>query len=57
MMEANPEIELEHFIAQKLSMTVDRLRHEMSNDEFVRWTVYFGRIAQQQELARLKAGG
>jgi hypothetical protein len=29
----------------------------MSNDEFVRWGVYYARIAQRAELERLKAGG
>lgn len=39
------------YLAQKLGMTVARLRQEMSNAEFVRWDVYYGRLAQQQELA------
>lgn len=38
-------------------MTVARLNAEISNDEFVRWSVYYGRKAQREELARLKAGG
>lgn len=38
-------------------MTVARLRAEMSNDEFVRWEMYYARIAQRQELERLKQGG
>lgn len=38
-------------------MTVARLRAEMSNDEFVRWEVYYARIAQRAELERLKQGG
>jgi hypothetical protein len=37
-------------------MTVARLRDEMSNEEFVRWEVYYARIAQRQELERLKQG-
>lgn len=32
-------------------MTVGRLRAEMSNDEFVRWEIYYARIAQREELA------
>ena len=38
-------------------MTVGQLREQMSNDEFVRWGVYYARIAQREELERLKAGG
>jgi hypothetical protein len=32
-------------------MSVARLRADMSNDEFVRWNIYYARMAQQQELA------
>lgn len=36
-------------------MTVDRLRREMSNDEFLRWGIFYARKAQREELERLKA--
>ena len=55
--EANPTSEFEFFLAQKLGMTVGRLRSEMSADEFLRWGVYYARLAQREELERLKAGG
>lgn len=32
-------------------MTVDRLRADMSNDEFVRWSVFYQRKAQREEQA------
>ena len=32
-------------------MTVAQLRQEMGHDEFVRWGVYHGRKAQEQQLA------
>lgn len=32
-------------------MTVARLRAEMTQAEYVRWGVYYGRQAQQAELA------
>lgn len=35
-------------------MTVGRLRDEMSNDEFMRWSVYYGRKAQREQMASLK---
>lgn len=38
-------------------MTVARMRVEISNDEYVRWGVFYARKAQRQELERLKAKG
>lgn len=38
-------------------MTVRELRARMSHAEFVRWNMYYARIAQEQELQRLKQGG
>jgi hypothetical protein len=38
-------------------MTVGELRERMSQHEFLYWNVYYGRIAQRQELERLKQGG
>lgn len=54
-METTPELEFEFFLAQKLGMTVARLRAEIGNDEWVGWQVYYGRMAQNQELA-MKGG-
>lgn len=51
-METDPTLEFEYFLAQKLGMTVGRLRQEMGADEFVGWGVYYGRKAQREELAR-----
>lgn len=49
--------EFDYFLAQKLGMTVGTLRSRMSNDEYVHWSVYYARIAQREELERLKGGG
>jgi len=49
--ENDSELEFEHFLALQLNMTVARLRREMSNDEMMRWSVYFGRRTQEAELA------
>lgn len=38
-------------------MTVGRLRAEMGHDEFVRWKVYYGRRAQEQQLQAERAKG
>lgn len=43
------------FLAQKLGMTVARLRTELSSQEFVQWGVFYARKAQREELERLKA--
>lgn len=54
-MESTPELEFEFYLAQKLGRTVAELR-KMSQQEFVGWSVYYGRMAQREELARLKRG-
>lgn len=33
-------------------MTVARLRLELSNDEFLHWSIYFGRKSQKEQLAQ-----
>lgn len=53
--ENDPELSFEFFLAEKLHMTVARLRREMSNDELLRWSVHFGRQAQERELAEKAA--
>lgn len=45
------ELEFEFHLAEKLGMTVDRMRRTMSAHEFMQWGLYFGRKAQRQELA------
>lgn len=53
-METDPTTEFEFYLAQKLGMTVGRLREDMSAEEFMRWTVYYGRKAQREEMALAK---
>lgn len=43
-------LEFEFYLAERLRMTVARLRREMSAREFMMWSVYYGRKAQRQEL-------
>ena len=57
LFEKSPETEFEFYLAQKLSMTVERMRDEMSQAEFVAWSIYYARIAQRRELEQAKAGG
>lgn len=48
--------EFEFFLAQKLGRTVVELG-EMPNDEYVKWIVYYDRIAQRRDLATKRAKG
>ncbi len=48
--EDDSDLEMEHFVAEQLGMTVAALRRDMGNDEFVRWAVYFARKAQRRQL-------
>jgi hypothetical protein len=56
-LEDDPDLEFEFFLAAELSMTVARLRAEMSQGEFVYWSRFYSRKHAQQELESLKAGG
>jgi hypothetical protein len=49
-LENDPDLEFEHYLAEKLSMTVAEVR-EMDNAEFVRWTRFYARRAQAKQLA------
>lgn len=53
--EASPDLELEFMLADRLGMTVARLREEMTTDEFIRWSIFHARRAQRTELARKAA--
>lgn len=41
---------MEFALAEKLGMTVARLRDDLSNQEFVEWQVFWGWRKQIQEL-------
>lgn len=43
---------MEFYVAEQLGLMVARLRSEMSNDEFLRWSVYFARKGQRRELGQ-----
>lgn len=46
------QLEFEFMLAEKLGMTVARMRRDLSVEEFVGWSVYFGRKAQRAEMAQ-----
>jgi hypothetical protein len=52
---SDESLEFEFYLAQKLGMTVSRMRDEMPYDEYVLWSTYYARIAQREELAAQKA--
>ncbi|NIJ10627.1 hypothetical protein FHU38_000971 [Saccharomonospora amisosensis] len=53
--ESEPGLEFEFYLADRLGMTVARLRAEMPHHELVAWHVYHGRKAQRRELAEKQA--
>lgn len=53
--ETDPEFHFDYFLAEKLGCTVAEMRRRVSAEEWVAWSVYYGRRAQQRELAMLKA--
>lgn len=55
-LEKDPSLQFEHFLAQKLSMTVAEMRERMSGEEFTSWAMYYSREAQRIELANRRAG-
>lgn len=55
-LETDPELEFEHMLAAELGRTVAELRASLANDEYVRWSVYYARKAQQAELERAREG-
>lgn len=53
-LETSPDLLFELYLAEKLGLTVGRLRAEMSNEEFLLWNTYYARKSQQAELEQLK---
>lgn len=51
-MESSPDLEFDHFLAEKLSMTVADMRRRMSAAEWHDWGVYYARKGQRQQLAQ-----
>lgn len=56
-METSPDVEFDHFLAEKLSMTVAEMRRRMPAAEWLSWNVFYNRKAQRRELEMAKAGG
>lgn len=52
--ETNPSFHFDFFLAEKLGMTVHELRARMSAQEWLEWSIYYGRAAQQRQLAQAK---
>lgn len=55
--ENEDDIDFEHFLALKLTMTVSELRARMSHGEFIRWGMYYARISQAKQMQAQRAEG
>lgn len=51
------DLGFEFFLAERLHMTVARMRQEMSSAEYAHWAVWYGIKAQRAELQAQLAGG
>lgn len=49
------DLEFEFYLADRLKMTVARLRREMPAQEFMQWNVYHGRRVQRIEMNQRQA--
>lgn len=49
--EDDSTVEFTFYLADRLRMTVADLEERMTNAEFVRWTIYHGRRAQDAQIA------
>lgn len=54
--ETDPAFHFDYFLADKLRCTVAELHRRVSAQEWHDWAIYYGRIAQQKELAAKRAG-
>ncbi len=50
-LETEPDFHFDFFLAEKLRMTVADLRSRITVEEYVTWSVYYGRQAQDRQLA------
>ncbi len=57
LMETDPAIEFDHYLAEKLGMPVAEMRRRVSNAEWMSWNVFYSRRNQRRELANAQAGG
>lgn len=48
--ETDSSFHFDFYLAEKLGKTVDEIRR-MPAEQWMQWSVYYGRRAQQQELA------
>lgn len=55
-MEADPAVEFDYYLAEKLGKTLTEI-HDISSLEYAGWITYFNRKAQKQELQRLMNAG
>lgn len=56
-LETDPEFHFDFFLAERMRCTVAELRRRLSAREYMEWSIYYGRKAQQRELEMLKTKG
>jgi hypothetical protein len=57
-MESRPDLEFDHILTEKLGWrSVAEMRRGMSAGEWARWSIYYQRKAQRQEMELIKAKG
>jgi hypothetical protein len=49
--EDRPDLEFDFYLAEKLGMTVDFMRQNVSAEEYLGWSTYYKRKRQREELA------
>lgn len=54
--QSNGDLEFEHQLAMDLKMIVGEMRARMGSDEYERWKVWYGRRAQERDLASKQGG-
>lgn len=55
-MEYSPDLEFDFYLAERLGMTVEEMRRQVSAREYLGWSIFYGRKAQRIELEAGKRG-
>jgi hypothetical protein len=53
--ETDNDFHFEYFLAEKLGCLVADLRTRITAQEYLNWSIYYGRRAQQRQLANMSA--
>lgn len=53
--ETEPDFHFDFYLAEKLRMPVAEMRRRLSAEEYMAWGIYYGRRAQAQQMAAMRA--